>query len=395
MVSVFVACQDTAPVRKTVIVVGAAAVVFRLTVWPLAPAFSDDVFRYRWEGMLQAHGGNPYQSRPVDPEWEDLRDETFPRISAPDAKAGYGPLFELIEAWTYRAVSAWTGDAVRQAFWFKAPAALFDLGIILALWALLTAHGLPSTRLLIYAWCPLPVIEFWGNGHNDAVALFFVVLALLMAARERWLPAFAALSLAACAKIWPLVLFPVFVGRRGWRPARWWQWVVIVPVTALLSWSYWSDVEENVRFLSGFVGGWRNNDSLFGLLLWATGDPFRAKTVAFALMAVAVLFVWWKRWPLEKASLLVISVMLLVSANCHPWYLSWIVPLLAVVPVPAFLLWIALMPLAYRVVIAWALLGQWDGSTPWRWLIYVPVFALLAGSGIIKLLTSRRTPYRP
>ena len=37
----------------------AAGAVFRLTVWPLFPAFSDDVFRYRWEGEMQARGGNP------------------------------------------------------------------------------------------------------------------------------------------------------------------------------------------------------------------------------------------------------------------------------------------------------------------------------------------------
>ena len=44
----------------------------------MGPALSDDVFRYRWEGMLQAHGGNPYQARPVDPEWEHLRDDREP-----------------------------------------------------------------------------------------------------------------------------------------------------------------------------------------------------------------------------------------------------------------------------------------------------------------------------
>jgi hypothetical protein len=39
--------------------IAAAGVIFRLTVWPLAPALSDDIYRYRWEGKLQAAGGNP------------------------------------------------------------------------------------------------------------------------------------------------------------------------------------------------------------------------------------------------------------------------------------------------------------------------------------------------
>src|SRR5262245_24007801 len=58
-----------------VILICCAAVVFRLTVLPLEPALSYDVYRYRWEGRLQEHGGNPYNSRPADPEWSHLRDE--------------------------------------------------------------------------------------------------------------------------------------------------------------------------------------------------------------------------------------------------------------------------------------------------------------------------------
>ena len=55
----------------------AAAILFRLTFWPLYPALSDDVFRYRWEGKLQAAGGNPYEVRPNDAAWQSLRDESF------------------------------------------------------------------------------------------------------------------------------------------------------------------------------------------------------------------------------------------------------------------------------------------------------------------------------
>jgi hypothetical protein len=36
------------------------------------------------------------------------------------------------------------------------------------------------------------------------------------------------------------------------------------------------------------------------------------------------------------------------------------------------------MPLAYRVLIDYQALGVWDGSTAWRWWIYLPVFALTA-----------------
>src|SRR5256885_329280 len=73
----------------------AFAILFRLTFWILYPALSDDVFRYRWEGKLQAAGGNPYEVRPADARWAELRDATFPRVVGKDFKAVYGPLIEI------------------------------------------------------------------------------------------------------------------------------------------------------------------------------------------------------------------------------------------------------------------------------------------------------------
>jgi hypothetical protein len=198
-----------------------------------------------------------------------------------DFKAIHGPLIQQIELWTYRAVSAFVSDPIRQVFWFKLPFALCDLGVMAALWALLRAHGLPRDLVLIYAWSPLAIIEFWATGHNDSVVVLLITLALLAAARERWTGAFAALSLAVAAKIWPLLLFPIFMGWRRHRPLRWYQWWVALPVPGLIALPYWTNVTENMRFMSGFMGGWRNNDSLFGIILWLAKDPYLARYMAF------------------------------------------------------------------------------------------------------------------
>ena len=106
----------------------------------MTPSLSDDPYRYRWEGKLQAAGGNPYQVRPRDPPWAQLRDSAFPRVVGKDFKAVYGPLIEQVELWTYRVVSASVSDAESQVFWFKLPYALCDLAAIWGLWLLLSAH---------------------------------------------------------------------------------------------------------------------------------------------------------------------------------------------------------------------------------------------------------------
>ncbi|HZT31591.1 MAG TPA: hypothetical protein VFA33_17015 [Bryobacteraceae bacterium] len=373
----------------------AAGILFRLTVWPLPPSLSDDPYRYRWEGELQAAGGNPYQARPADAAWAALRDSAFPRVVGKDFKAVYGPLVEQAELWTYRAVSARVTGPERQVFWFKLPFAACDIGVLAVLWFWLPSAGLPRERILLYAWSPLPVLEFWAAGHNDSLAVLLVAGAFLAARRHRWTWAFLWLSLAAAAKLWPALLLPLFLDWEGWRPRRWRQALIFLPVAGLLAWPYRSNVWENARFLSGFVSGWRNNDSFYSLVLWLAGDPYIAKKIAGAIILGGMLAAaaWTARQSgalkRERAALALLLLTLMVSANCHPWYLTWILPLLAFLPVPALLLWSALVPLAYAAVIDWSILGEWRGSTWVRWYEYVPVFALLAGTWLLRKVRPR------
>lgn len=351
----------------------AAAVIFRLTIWPLYPTFTDDLFRYRWEARLQLSGSNPYAKPPSDPSVAFLRDETFTTIPGRDFRAVYGPATEHVYRIAFSAIQSLTPNPYQQIFWLKFPAAIFDLGILAILWHLLPAEALPRSRILLYAWSPLPIFEFWGNGHNDALALCPLVAALYMARRHHWTWAFSMLGLAAAAKVWPAALAPLF-----WRPSRWRQSLMFPVIGILLMLPFGSGLISNVRFLSGFLGGWRNNDSIYGLLLWITGDQYPAKYAAFAIAFLAVAFALLRHLPLIKGSLVVIATMLLVSANCHPWYLTWLLPLLAFHPSLALLAWTGLIPIAYQVLPRWELLGEWNGSTSLRWYIYLPVFALLA-----------------
>ncbi|MEO7652806.1 MAG: hypothetical protein ABIZ80_20280, partial [Bryobacteraceae bacterium] len=225
----------------------AAAAIFRVTIFTMQPVLSDDVFRYRWEGKLQSVGANPYAVRPNDPAWSAMRDETFESVPGRDFRAVYGPLTERIELLTYRIAASFEQNPWRQAFWFKAPAAIFDLGTIGMLLLWLRARGLPLERVLLYAWSPLGVMEFWGSGHNDSIALCFLALALAAVAVNRWTLSYASLALAAAAKLWPLFLLPLWAGRPWSRIV---QGTIMLPIIALLAapyWTEWSGIDENFR----------------------------------------------------------------------------------------------------------------------------------------------------
>ncbi|MEJ7608308.1 MAG: hypothetical protein WKF37_19080 [Bryobacteraceae bacterium] len=175
IVGVYFIVAQRSPSRQLLQFIIAAGFLFRITVWTLDAPFTDDLYRYRWEGKLQSQGGNPYTARPIDPEWQRLRDETYARVGGKDFKAVYGPATEIIARLTYSAIAPFQLSPRTETFWFKLPAALADLFVIAALVHLLAIRGKPRELVLVYAWSPLPIWEFWASGHNDAL----VVLALL------------------------------------------------------------------------------------------------------------------------------------------------------------------------------------------------------------------------
>ena len=366
--------------------VATVAVVPRLLFLAQGPTLSEDLFRYRWEGRVQEVGLNPYLQTPTDPETGFLQDETSARVPGWNVRAGYGPLWEIIERQTLR-LAAWVAprSVASQLLWMKLPSLAGELCVIGLLLALLRWHALPWPRVLVWAWCPLTWVEFWGEGHMDSLLVALVIAALLAARRERWALAGVLLTAGGLIKWWPFLLLPILATHavRRWSGVRWRVLFAGLPLAVLAAWPYAVRssglINHNAAFMAGFLGGWRNNDSLFGVIWYLSGQNGDvAKRVSLGVLSLLVCLACAWRAPLERVVLGFVAGMLLISANVHPWYMAWMAPLLAIEPSAAGFVWVALMPLAYAVLANYRATGVWQGSAGWRWLIYVPVFAAWA-----------------
>lgn len=382
-----VTCGSIPASRHAVRWIWIAALLFRVTVVPLSPSLSEDTARYRWQGMLQDAGGDPYIATPEDAQWEGLRDSTWDRIAGKDKTSPYGPVLELLNLQYFRFVRWWEPDPWQQVWLFKLPFAAADLAVGLGLMALLSGVGRPATWALVYLWSPLPVTEFWIEGHNDALALAFVLGALALAVRKRSRWALVLVSVAALCKVWPIVLFPFLTLARvdaKWR-LEWKGLLACVPVVLVLCLPYWGGIGSVWQALDGFTSGWRNNDSLFaGLLLLSQGDMTVAARSAAVVLAAAVVVFRLAPMPRLAPELAAICALLLLSANCFPWYLTWMLPLLAVHPCPPLLLWTALVPLAYHVVPAYEATGSWQYDRAVVGMEYAPVLTWVGILAVVR-----------
>ena len=184
------------------------AAALRVPVLPAPPFLSTDIYRYVWDGRVQAAGINPYRYLPADPALQSLRDDfVFPRINRAEyAPTIYPPAAQMAFAAVGLVWSSVTG--------VKAAMVGFEVLAVFCLLRLLAAARMPAERVLIYAWNPLPVWDFAGNGHIDAMAIGLVATALLLRARHRDGWAGVALGAAIATKFLPAVVAPVLWRRR-------------------------------------------------------------------------------------------------------------------------------------------------------------------------------------
>ncbi len=354
--------------RSALLVIVGAAVVARAMLLPM-PTVSTDIFRYVWDGRVQAAGINPYSHRPADPALAPLRDATiFPHINrAETAVTIYPPAAQIV----FLAVTR-LGESVAV---MKAAMVAFEGLIAFALLRLLAARGLPASLVLLYLWHPLPLFEFAGSGHVDAVGIGFMMLAMLMADRGRPFLAGMLLAAGAAAKYVPVAVAPALYRRWDWRmPAG------FALALSVLYLPYLGAGRGVLGFLPGYVqeegigdGGiiWLALLARLGMLPgWASGTYLALAGLVLVGFGLAVVM---RRRPdriSPEAALGLLAGFLVLMAPHYAWYFTWLVPLLCFRPSVAILWLTVAAPLVY------GLLWPWDRSAS-EVLLYCPFLLIL------------------
>ncbi len=337
------------------------------------PVMSTDLYRYVWDGRVQAQGINPYRYIPADPALAFLRDgligpsAIFININRPEtARTIYPPAAQLLFAAIGRVWSSvWTVKAVMLGM---------DLIAGAACWGLLLAAGRPAAWILIWAWNPLDIMEFSGAGHIDAAALAASSVALLLAVRRRPGAAGAALGVAVLFKLLPAALGPAI-----WRPRS-----VRAPAMAgAVIVAGYATYASAGPYLFGYLGGYAQEEGLDrggGFLLlrllalmgplpdWAGKVYVVVALLLLAWLAVAIVVrAGPPRANVIARDALVLSAALLVTLSPHyPWYLTMLIVPAVVVPRLA-----ALWPTAAGPLLYWD--GGGLGAPWWAAIVFGPV----------------------
>ncbi len=345
-------------------VIIAGAIFFRLSVLPLSPPLSEDVYRYQWEGRVQRAGLNPYTVYPAAAGLRWLEDPTHPLETGRTTPTLYPPLSEL----TFARVVTVAG--------YKRLFTALDLASLAEILLLLLILKQPLHRALTYAWNPGVIIAFAMCGHHDSLAVLTLLAANIFIISRRRALSIAFLALSFLAKFFPALLVPVFLKRTRWSYASVFAALVLLGYLPFLT-----AVPDLFRGLRDFAAGWEANDSLFRLILRAGNSKAQAELVAGALIVALVAYALKKRMEPLGASLFLTAGLILLSPAAFPWYFTWIVPFLCFYPSPPLLLISVTAVLGYSPVVAYAAGQPYKDSPFILALEYAPVLTWLAFEG--------------
>ncbi len=336
--------------RSVLALILATAMLLRLGALAAPVYLSDDIYRYIWDGRVQAAGINPYRHIPTDTHLAPLRDEAvFPNINRNNyAPTIYPPVAQMLFLLATRFGE--TVPAMKLAL-----VAVEAIGIG-ALFFVLRAAGAPRENILLYAWHPLPVWEIAGSGHLEAAVVAFVALALAAALGGRRAWSGAALAAATLVKFFPLVLVPAL-----WRPAKSnlgdWRWAAGFAAVIVAGYLPYLGVGSRVL---GFLPTYLAEENLAsGSGFWVLDLVRRAFPVpvavyfAVAATIMTVLAIGALRRPADPlasppwATALGTAAVLFASPH-YAWYFVWLVALLSVAP-----WWPAFWPTLTAVLLYW------------------------------------------
>jgi Glycosyltransferase family 87 len=239
------------PPRRAVPVILLGAVAIQLAALSAPPRTSTDLYRYIWDGRVQAAGTDPYRYVPAAPQLTRVRDPFLwpahgpicitagransgpsagpglagpgapvaalapgcTRINRPGVHTIYPPVAEA-----YFAAVAELSPPGGGSLPIQAAAASCAIATAVLLLAGLRRLGRDPRLAVLWAWCPLTGLEAGNNAHVDVLAAFLTAAALLTLARDggrrRAACGAVLLGLAIAAKITPVLAVPAVLRRR-------------------------------------------------------------------------------------------------------------------------------------------------------------------------------------
>jgi hypothetical protein len=340
------------PLRASVLLILLGGIAVQLAAVSAPPQNSNDLYRYIWDGRVQAAGIDPYEYVPTARQLTGLRNEFLWHPGAEycvsQAYVNAHPAAELAAGCTAinRPTVPTIYPPVAEAYFLgvhylpsaddsttpiQATTALAAVLVTVLLLFGLSRLGQDMRMAALWSWCPTVALEAGNSAHVDVVAVGIAAAALLVLAtartRRRTALGGALLGLAIATKLIPALTVPAVLRRR--------------PITVLAAAGsafvavYIPHVIAVGSKVIGFLPGYLEQEGYasgtrFGIIgLLATGrTAIAAAGLVLAVVALAVLRFSDPDRP-WRGAVVMTAAALAVATPHYQWYSLLLVMLVA------------------------------------------------------------------
>ncbi len=424
------------------LILGGAILLQGSAVLMLWPALSEDLIRYRIDGVTWLAGYSPYALSPAQwdspafngepPHWDEVDRLGLSSRLYPELHTIYLPVSELIFVGTRgierlflpppnpshgargataiasggAAPSTWRDAMGTLSFWqrgtvlriiFAAAAATSALLLI----RILTQTGKSPLWSIPFAWNPLTTLECGGMGHQDIIGILLILAAIHLLQNRKNIRAGVGLALACGVKPFAVVLLPFALGdgrkrtgddsnnhhrlrQAAMLPLTFAVTLFILALPLLQQHGYIGWL-ATVRM---YAHHWEANGSIylaFKHFFGQGGDGWamvhakeHARQFAGASVVVVLGLCWFFKANIAQAGYWCLLAALLTAPVVYPWYLLWA---LALVPLLGGRTGWTMLIWSGTAAISYLLWRQptWNLPTWATYAEYGPVYAMLIG----------------
>ena len=354
------------PRRTSVVLILLGGIALQVAAVSAPPQGSTDLYRYIWDGRVQAAGIDPYQYVPTATQLAGLRDEFLfhpraeycvsssyvshhpaadltpgcTRINRPTVPTIYPPVAEMYFLGVHYLPTASDSSTPIQA----ATALVAVLVTVLLLFGL-GRLGRDIRMAALWSWCPTVVLEAGNSAHVDVVAVGITATAILVLATartaRRTVIGGLLLGLAIATKMTPALTVPALLARGDNPPSppregmrRRWVTVVVAASSAFVA-VYIPHVIRVGGKVIGFLPGYLQQEGYtkgtrFGIIGLVVTGPLAIAVAALILAAVAFAVLQFsdpdRPW---EGALYMTAAALAVATPHYQWYSLLLVMLVA------------------------------------------------------------------
>ena len=319
------------------------AVILRLLLINVAPELSNDFYRFIWDGELMTKGINPFAHTPNELISNALFfEDGYMRVlyhGMGELSQSHYTCYPVLNQFLFFIPAYLSDSLIYNIIGLKIIVILADIGAIIIAKKIAEHLKVSVHNIWLYALNPFIILEFSGNLHFEGVMIFFLLGAIYLIMKNKWIGGGVLFGLAIQIKLIPLMLIPFVFKKLKWKKSVGFMAMTGLVVMAIgglmLNQQFFNNMMESVN---EYFVRFQFNSSFYKLIVnfgYTETDYDRFSIVGKGLsyiatggiLLLALLKAYRNDLDIIKGMLFAFMIYYSLATTIHPWYISLILVL--------------------------------------------------------------------